>query len=207
MQYLIGIDLGTSGTKTVLFDTKGNVIAHKTVEYPMYQPQNGWAEQDPQDWWNAAAETIRSVIAQSGVNPADIRGLGISGQMHGLVMLDKEGKVLRRSIIWCDQRTAKECEELTEKVGKERLIEITANPAMTGFTASKILWVRNHEPEIYAKCAHILLPKDYVRYELTGEFATEVSDASGMQLLDIKNRCWSDEVLEKLDIDKALLAK
>ena len=207
MQYLIGIDLGTSGTKTVLFDTKGNVIAHKTVEYPMYQPQNGWAEQDPQDWWNAAAETIRSVITQSGVNPADIRGLGISGQMHGLVMLDKEGKVLRRSIIWCDQRTAKECEELTEKVGKERLIEITANPAMTGFTASKILWVRNHEPEIYAKCAHILLPKDYVRYELTGEFATEVSDASGMQLLDIKNRCWSDEVLEKLDIDKALLAK
>ena len=207
MQYLIGIDLGTSGTKTVLFDTKGNVIAHKTVEYPMYQPQNGWAEQDPQDWWNAAAETIRSVIAQSGVNPADIRGLGISGQMHGLVMLDKEGKVLRRSIIWCDQRTAKECEELTEKVGKERLIEITANPAMTGFTASKILWVRNHEPEIYEKCAHILLPKDYVRYELTGEFATEVSDASGMQLLDIKNRCWSDEVLEKLDIDKALLAK
>ena len=195
MQYLIGIDLGTSGTKTVLFDTKGNVIAHKTVEYPMYQPQNGWAEQDPQDWWNAAAETIRSVITQSGVNPADIRGLGISGQMHGLVMLDKEGKVLRRSIIWCDQRTAKECEELTEKVGKERLIEITANPAMTGFTASKILWVRNHEPEIYEKCAHILLPKDYVRYELTGEFATEVSDASGMQLLDIKNRCWSDEVL------------
>ena len=207
MQYLIGIDLGTSGTKTVLFDTKGNVIAHKTVEYPMYQPQNGWAEQDPQDWWNAAAETIRSVITQSGVNPADIRGLGISGQMHGLVMLDKEGKVLRRSIIWCDQRTAKECEELTEKVGKERLIEITANPAMTGFTASKILWVRNHEPEIYEKCAHILLPKDYVRYELTGEFATEVSDASGMQLLDIKNRCWSDEVLQKLDIDKALLAK
>ncbi len=207
MQYLIGIDLGTSGTKTVLFDTKGNVIAHKTVEYPMYQPQNGWAEQDPQDWWNAAAETIRSVITQSGVNPADIRGLGISGQMHGLVMLDKEGKVLRRSIIWCDQRTAAECEELTEKVGKERLIEITANPALTGFTASKILWVRNHEPEIYEKCAHILLPKDYVRYVLTGEFATEVSDASGMQLLDVPNRCWSDEVLEKLDIDKALLAK
>ena len=198
MQYLIGIDLGTSGTKTVLFDTKGNVMANATIEYPMYQPQNGWAEQDPQDWWNAAAQTIRLVIEKSGVDAADIKGIGISGQMHGLVMLDENGQVLRRSIIWCDQRTAKECEELTARVGKERLIEITANPAMTGFTASKILWVRNHEPEIYEKCAHILLPKDYVRYMLTGEFATEVSDASGMQLLDIRNRCWSDEVLEKL---------
>ena len=115
--------------------------------------------------------------------------------------------MLRRSIIWCDQRTAKECEEITARVGAERLIEITANPALTGFTASKILWVRNNQPEIYAKCAHILLPKDYVRYMLTGDFATEVSDASGMQLLDVPNRCWSDEVLEKLDIDKALLPK
>ena len=207
MEYLIGVDLGTSGTKTVLFDTCGNVMASKTVEYPLYQPQNGWAEQEPADWWNAAAATCKAVIEESGVNPADIKGVGLSGQMHGLVMLDKEGKVLRRSIIWCDQRTAKECEEITEKVGAERLIEITANPALTGFTASKILWVRNNEPETYAKCAHILLPKDYVRYMLTGEFATEVSDASGMQLLDVPNRCWSDEVLEKLEIDKSLLAK
>lgn len=207
MEYLIGIDLGTSGTKTVLFDRLGQVIAAKTVEYPMYQEKNGWAEQDPADWWNASVSTLKSVISESGVDPADIKGLGISGQMHGLVMLDEKGEVLRRSIIWCDQRTGEECRELTEKVGKERLIEITANPAMTGFTASKILWVRNHEPEIFRRCAHILLPKDYVRYMLTGVFATEVSDASGMQLLDVPNRCWSQEVLQKLDIDPALLGK
>ena len=207
LEYLLGVDLGTSGTKTVLFDTDGNTVASATIEYPMYQPQNGWAEQDPADWWNAAKDTIRSVLDQSGVDPALVRGLGISGQMHGLVMLDENGKVLRRSIIWCDQRTAAECDEITEKIGAQRLIEITANPALTGFTASKILWVRNHEPEIYAKCRHILLPKDYVRYMLTGEYATEVSDASGMQLLDVANRCWSREVLEKLDIDESLLAK
>ncbi len=205
MEYLIGIDLGTSGTKTVLFDTQGNIIKSALVEYPMYQPQNGWAEQDPADWREAAFTTLKEVTA--GVDNTKIRGIGISGQMHGLVMLDADCNVLRPSIIWCDQRTAAECEEITEKVGAQRMIEITANPALTGFTASKIMWVKNHEPEIYAKCAHILLPKDYVRWCLTGEFATEVSDASGMQLLDVPNRCWSDEVLEKLGIDKSLLAK
>ncbi len=207
MEYLIGVDLGTSGTKTVLFDTTGNVVASKTIEYPLYQPQNGWAEQDPADWAHAALDSMAYVVKTSGIKAADIKGIGISGQMHGLVMLDKAGNILRKSIIWCDQRTAKECDEITAKVGKERLIEITANPALTGFTASKILWVRNNEPETYEKCAHILLPKDYVRYVLTGEFATEVSDASGMQLLDVPNRCWSDEVLSKLGIDKSLLAK
>ncbi|MEI3175101.1 MULTISPECIES: xylulokinase [unclassified Candidatus Paralachnospira] len=207
MNYLIGIDLGTSATKTVLFDENGTVIASASREYPMYQPQNGWAEQKPEDWREAALETITRVVKESGVDKDEIKGIGISGQMHGLVMLDENNEVIRPSIIWCDQRTAKECEEITEKVGKERLIEITANPALTGFTASKILWVRNHEPENYAKCRHILLPKDYVRLILTGEYATEVSDASGMQLLDVPNRCWSDEVLEKLDIDKRMLAK
>lgn len=207
MAYLIGVDLGTSGTKTVLFNENGDVIASKTIEYPLYQPQNGWAEQVPLDWWHAAAGSMKAVVEKSGVNPSEIKGIGISGQMHGLVMLDKAGNVLRKSIIWCDQRTAKECVEITEKVGAKRLIEITANPALTGFTASKILWVRNNEPEVYDKCAHILLPKDYVRYMLTGEFATEVSDASGMQLLDVPNRCWSEEVLSKLGIDKSLLAK
>lgn len=207
MEYLIGIDLGTSGTKTVLFDRDGGVVKSKTVEYPMYQEKNGWAEQDPLDWWNATCVTVKAVIEESGVNNADIKGLGISGQMHGLVMLDKDNNVLRKSIIWCDQRTAAECEEITEKVGAKRLIEITANPALTGFTASKILWVRNNEPDIYAKCAHILLPKDYVRYMLTGDYATEVSDASGMQLLDVPKRQWSEEVLEKLDIDIELLPK
>ncbi len=207
MAYVIGVDLGTSGTKTVLFDELGKVVASHTIEYPMYQPQNGYAEQEPADWREAAFATIRVCLDKSGVRAEDVKGIGLSGQMHGLVMLGAEGEVLRRSIIWCDQRTAAECEEITQRVGAERLIEITANPALTGFTASKILWVRNHEPEIYAKCRHILLPKDYVRYCLTGEFATEVSDASGMQLLDIPSRQWSDEVLEKLDIDKSLLAK
>lgn len=207
MEYLIGVDLGTSGTKTVLFDRDGAVVSAATVEYPMYQERNGWAEQDPADWWHAAAQTIRTVLEQSGIDPADLKGIGISGQMHGLVMLDSEGKPLRRSIIWCDQRTARECEEITELVGEKRLIEITANPAMTGFTASKILWVRKHEPELYSRCRHILLPKDYVRYMLTGEFATEVSDASGMQLLDVPNRCWSAEILSKLQIDPAMLGK
>ena len=207
MNYLIGIDLGTSSTKTVLFNENGDVIAAAGKDYPLYTPNNGWAEQKPEDWRDAALETIASVVKKSGVNADDIKGLGISGQMHGLVMLDGEGEVIRPSIIWCDQRTGKECEEITEKIGAKRLVEITANPAMTGFTASKILWVRNNEPENYAKCRHILLPKDYVRYILTGEFATEVSDASGMQLLDVPARKWSDEVLDKLGIDKNLLAK
>lgn len=207
MNYLIGIDLGTSGTKTALFDENGRTIASSTVEYPMFQPQNGWAEQDPAHWWDAACRTLSTVIRDSGVEPEQIKGVGISGQMHGLVMLDDTGEVIRNSIIWCDGRTGKECAEITERVGAKRLIELSANPALTGFTAGKILWVRNNEPENYRRCRHILLPKDYIRYQLTGEFATEVSDASGMNLLDVANRCWSDEILEKLDIDKALLGK
>ena len=207
MKYLLGIDLGTSGTKTVLFDQNGKGIASATVEYPMYQPQNGWAEQDPKDWYNAAVSTIRTVLEKSGVKKEDVVSLGISGQMHGLVMLDEKDEVIRPSIIWCDQRTAKECEEITAKVGYDNLIRITANPALPGFTLSKLIWVRNHEPENYAKCKHVLLPKDYVRFMLTGDFATEVSDASGMQMLDVPNRCWSDELLGILDIDKSMLAK
>ena len=207
MKYVLGIDLGTSGTKTVLFDQNGKGMASATVEYPMYQPQNGWAEQDPADWANAAVATIHTVLEKSGVNPADVVSLGISGQMHGLVMLDEQNQVIRPSIIWCDQRTAKECEEITEKAGYENLIRITANPALPGFTLSKLIWVRNHEPENYARCRHVLLPKDYVRFVLTGDFATEVSDASGMQMLDVPNRCWSEELLKILDIDPAMLAK
>lgn len=207
MNYLIGVDIGTSGTKTVLFDENGRSIASKTIEYPLYQPKNGWAEQDPQDWWNASAQTIHAVLKDSKVDPKQVKGVGLSGQMHGLVMLDDQGKVLRPSILWCDGRTGEQCREITEKVGAKRLIEITANPALPGFTAGKILWVRQHEPDIYSKCKHILLPKDYIRYMLTGALATEVSDASGTNLLDVPHRCWSDEVLEKLDIDKALLPK
>ena len=206
MKYLLGIDIGTSGTKTVLFDENLNEKAAAVQEYPLYQPQNGYAEQDPEDWYNAAVRTVKAVIEKSGINGADIKGIGLSGQMHGLVMLDKDNKVLRPAIIWCDQRTEKECAQITELVGYDRLVEITANPALTGFTASKIMWVKNNEPFIFDKCCHILLPKDYVRFMLTGVYATEVSDASGMQLLDVPKRCWSDEVLNKLGIDKALLA-
>ena len=207
MAYLIGVDCGTSGTKTVLFDETGKVISSATIEYPMYQPKNGYAEQDPADWGNAMVKTIQSVMAKSGVAKEDVKGIGISGQMHGLVMLDGENHVLRKSIIWCDQRTAAEVDEMNRVIGHDKLIEITANPALTGWTAAKILWVKNNEPEIYEKCRHILLPKDYLRLLLTGEYATEVSDASGMQLLDVPNRCWSKEILKALEIDEALLGK
>ena len=207
MAYILGIDIGTSGTKTVLFSEDGKAAASSTHEYPLYTPQNGYAEQNAEDWWNAVVNSVKDVLAESAANPADIKGVGLSGQMHGLVMLDSDNKVIRKSIIWCDQRTGKEVGELNEKVGHDKLIEITANPAITGFTAAKILWVRNNEPENYEKCRHILLPKDYIRFMLTGEYATEVSDASGMQLLDIPKRDWSDEVLKKLNIDKSLLAK
>ncbi len=207
MSYIIGVDCGTSGTKTVLFDEKGAVIASKTIEYPMYQPKNGYAEQNPADWANAMTETIKAVMSQSGVKKEDVKGIGISGQMHGLVMLDKNNNVLRNSIIWCDQRTAAEVDEMNRIVGYEKLVEITANPALTGWTAAKILWVKNNEPEIYEKVTHILLPKDYLRFVLTHEYATEVSDASGMQLLDVPNRCWSDELLSAFEIDKNWLGK
>ena len=207
MAYIIGIDIGTSGTKTVLFDETGKVIASNTIEYPMYQPQNGYAEQDPADWANAAVNTIKAVMKISGVNKEDVKGIGLSGQMHGLVMLDKQNEVIRRSIIWCDQRTAHEVDQMNEILGREKLIEITANPALTGWTAAKILWVKNNEPQNYERCRHILLPKDYIRFDLTHEYATEVSDASGMQLLNIAERNWSDEVIERLGLDKSMLGK
>lgn len=202
MKYILGIDLGTSGTKTVLFDEHGKNVASSTVLYDLIQPQNGWAEQDPHDWWNAAVTTINEVIKKSNVSVKDIKGVGISGQMHGLVMVDEKGEVLHNAILWCDGRTTKECAYITEKVGKERLMEITANPALTGFTAGKILWIRNNKPDVYKKCHKILLPKDYVRYKLTGLFGAEVSDASGTNLFDIKARTWSDEILDTLEIDK-----
>ena len=207
MNYLLGIDVGTSATKTVLFDEKGTVIASASQEYPLYQPENGWAEQKPEDWRDAVLKTIKEVVSQSGVDKDAVKGIGISGQMHGLVMLDEAGEVIRPSIIWCDQRTGAEVEDMLKIMPREEWIRITANPPLTGWTAAKILWVRKNEPENYNRCRHILLPKDYIRYILTGVFATEVSDASGMQLLDVPGRCWSDEVLKALNIDKNLLGK
>ena len=206
MEYVIGVDLGTSGTKTVLFDRNGQTIAASTVEYPLYQPFNGWAEQEPEDWVNAAFTTIRDVLEKSQVNPADIAGLSLSGQMHGLVLVDDQGKALGRSIIWCDNRTIESCDEFTRLVGgREELIRISANPALTGFTAGKVLWTREHLPEVWAKARRIQLPKDYVRLRLTGEYFMEMSDASGTNLLDVPHRCWSKEIAERTGIPMSLL--
>lgn len=205
MKYLLGIDLGTSGTKTVLFDQTGKALASATGEYPMNQPKNGWAEQDPDDWWTACISTVQTVLQTAGIAPADIAGIGIAGQMHGLVMLDEKGAPLHPCILWCDGRTGEQCREITDRVGAQRLIDITANPALTGFTAGKVLWMRKHKPELYAKCRQMMLPKDYLRFKLTGVYATEVSDASGTNLFDVPARTWSREVLEILDIDPALL--
>ncbi len=205
MKYLIGIDVGTSGTKSVLFDTQGNVIASATAEYPMYQPNNGWAEQDPADWWNGVCQTLKTLSAKTA--DGEIVGIGLSGQMHSLVLLDKDNQVIRPAILWCDQRTSAQCDKIEAIIGKDRLVEITANPALPGFTASKLVWVQDNEPENFAKVEHILLAKDYIRFMLTGEYATEVSDASGMQLLDVANRCWSEEVCSKLGISMDKLPK
>lgn len=207
MRYLLGIDVGTSGTKADLFDEKGNLTETSFSEYELYSPVNGWAEQKPEDWWNAVCTVCKDIIGKSRINPEDICGIGLTGQMHGLVMLDRYGEVLMPSIIWCDQRTSAECFEITQKVGAKELIDITANPALTGFTASKIMWVKNNRPDIYKKCRHILLPKDYIRYKMTGDFATDVSDASGMQLLDVPKRKWSGDILRILDIDENMLGK
>jgi xylulokinase len=206
MSYLLGIDIGTSGTKTLLVDERGRIRASVTVEYPCYAPRPAWSEQAPEDWWRAAARSIRLALGQARVKGSEVSGIGLSGQMHGSVFLDKSGKVLRRAILWNDQRTGAECDEITRAAGgRARLIQMVSNPALTGFTAPKILWVRKHEPRIYERTAKILLPKDYVRYRLTGEFATEVSDASGTLLLDVKRRSWSRELLTALHIDPALL--
>ncbi|MGN0371385.1 MAG: xylulokinase [Enterocloster sp.] len=205
MSYLIGIDIGTSATKTILMDEGGNVIAQASRAYPLYRPHNGWAEQDPEDWKRAALDTLKQVVRESGVPGEEIRGIGLSGQMHGLVMLDEENQLIGPSIIWCDQRSVSQVDEMQRLLPYEKWLEITANPPIAAWTAAKILWVRENKPEQYSRCRHILLPKDYVRFVLTGKFATDVSDASGMQLLDVKNRCWSDEVLQALQIDRSLL--
>ncbi|NLC17099.1 MAG: xylulokinase [Clostridiales bacterium] len=204
MKYLIGIDIGTSGTKTVLFDQFGEIVASSLFGYELIQPRNGWAEQDPLQWWNATVLGIRDALNQSKINPQDIAGIGLSGQMHGLVMLDSSKNLLRNSIIWCDGRSDLQAKKIAEKCG-DKIIEITANPAMPAFTAAKLLWVKDNEPDIYSQCAHILLPKDYIRFKLTGVLATEVSDASGMQLLDVPKRTWSGELCEILRIDAKIL--
>ena len=206
MAYTIGVDIGTSATKSLLIDPDGNIIAESSAGYGVSMPKPLWSEQDPEDWWNATVKTIRAVVKQGRVKAADVKAIGLSGQMHGSVFLDKAGKVLRPALLWNDGRTAAECAEITEKAGgRDELIRMVANPAMTGFTAPKILWLRNNEPKRFEKLRTVLLPKDEIRRRLTGEIATDVSDASGMLLLDVRHRCWSDELLGKLQLDKSLL--
>ncbi|CAA7602606.1 glycerol kinase/xylulokinase [Acididesulfobacillus acetoxydans] len=202
---LAGIDIGTSGTKVVLIDDTGRILASAYKEYPMAQPRPGWAEQDPELWWQAAAAGMREVLTKSGLSGQEVQAVGLSGQMHGAVLLDKDYELLRPAILWCDQRTGAECEWMNEELGTEKLFAWSGNPALPGFTAPKLLWLRRHEPEIYARIKHVLLPKDYVRWRLTGELATEVSDASGTLLLDVTKRRWSEEMLAALAIPRAWL--
>ncbi|MBC8079540.1 MAG: xylulokinase [Gorillibacterium sp.] len=200
MTYFLGIDLGTSAVKCILVDREGQVKAGHSVEYPLLQPHPGWAEQNPEDWWHGTGACIKALLDKSGVTADKIEGVGLSGQMHGSVFLDQDLKVIRPALLWCDQRTAEQCEWIENRVGKERLGDLTGNSALTGFTAPKIIWLRQHEPEAYARIAHIMLPKDYVRLMLTGEFGMDVADASGTLLLDVAARSWSSEVLDKLSI-------
>ncbi|HZZ70628.1 MAG TPA: xylulokinase [Pirellulales bacterium] len=208
MSIFLGIDIGTSGTKTLAINERGEILAHATAEYPLYQPQPLWSEQDPDDWWHATVDTIRAVVKTAKLKPADVKAIGLSGQMHGSVFLDKQNRVVRRALLWNDQRTAAECAEIEARAGgRKQLIKLVANPALTGFTAPKILWLRNHEPKNFERTAKILLPKDEVRRRLTGEFATDVSDASGMLLLDVVRRDWSTKLLSKLELDRSLFAQ
>jgi xylulokinase len=200
----LGLDVGTGGTRVVLVDERGRVITSASEEHaPFQSPFPGWAEQEPEDWWRAAQKAIREVVSASG--GARIDAVGLTGQMHGAVMLDAGGNVLRSSLIWCDQRTDAECEWLHKEIGREHLIELAANPALPNFTLTKLLWVKKHQPEIFARIAHVLCPKDYVRYRLTGAYAMDVQEASGTLLLDVTNRRWSSEVARMAGIPEAWL--
>lgn len=204
MPYLIGIDVSTTATKALVIDERGTVIATASDEYEFFTPRPLWAEQNPADWWRACVNVIRRVLEK--IPAGEIAGIGLTGQMHGLVLMDAGGNVLRPCIMWNDQRTGAQCAEITERAGGiHSLLQMIGNPVLPGFTAPKILWVRQNEPEVYARAAHVLLPKDYLRYKLTGAYATEPSDASGMALLDVAKRNWSGELLKALDIPRAWL--
>jgi xylulokinase len=206
MGVTLGIDIGTSGTKTLAIDERGGIVASASAEYPCAHPRPGWSEQDPELWWKATVETVQKVLSAGTFKPADVKGIGLSGQMHGSVFLNASGEVIRPALLWNDQRTAAECDEIERLAGgREALVRMVANPALTGFTAPKILWLRNHEPALFEQLKQVLLPKDYIRYRLTGTYATEVSDASGTLLLDVARRKWSGELLKKLDLDASLL--
>jgi xylulokinase len=203
----LGIDVSTTATKALLIDEAGSVVASASTPLTVSTPRPLWSEQDPADWWEGTAASIRRALAEAGATGADVRSVGLTGQMHGLTLLDRQNRVLRPAILWNDQRTGEECREITERFGFERLLALTGNQALTGFTAPKILWVRKHEPEVYARVAHILLPKDYVRFRMTGEYAVDKADAAGMLLFDLKRRTWAPELLAALEIPIEWLPK
>lgn len=200
MRYLLGIDIGTSSTKTVVLEEAGNVVAIGQQPYDFETPQPGWAEQAPEVWWQAAKRTIQQVLHETRLNPQEIAGVGLSGQMHGPVFLDRQGHSLRPAIIWADQRSVQECQEIYATVGKEGLFRTVCNPVDTGFMAATLLWIKRYEPDTYRRLHTVLLPKDYVRFRLTGEFATDPSDAGGTSLFDVRQRCWSDEIIQALQL-------
>lgn len=207
MGYVIGIDVGTSGAKGLLVSDEGKVAGAATLEYGMATPRPGEAEQDPGDWWRASVKVIRQLIATSGIEADEIKAVGLTGQMHSSVFLDQDHKVIRPALLWCDQRTREQSDFITETVGFERLVELTANRSLTGFSAPKVLWLKDKEPDNYKRLKYLLLAKDYIRLRLTADRATDVSDASGMLLFDVANRTWSGELLDLLDIDPQILPK
>ena len=205
MKYLIGLDVGTSGAKCIMIDETGKVVASSTQEYPLSTPRPGWAEQDPEDWWQGVVRGLRAILEKAKVNPGDILGLSYSGQMHGLVALDENNAVIRPAILWCDQRTQKQCDWITERAGGlDALLKLTNNRMLTGYTGGKILWLRDEEPENFARMKVFVCPKDYIRYRMTGEIMIDVSDASGTGFFDTRNRVWSDRLIEIAGLDKSI---
>ncbi|MBG0784900.1 MAG: xylulokinase [Anaerolineaceae bacterium] len=203
--YFLGIDTSTTSSKALLIDENGTVIAVASSPHTLQTPQPLWSEQDPLEWWEAVSLSIRSVLVKAGISGETVGAVGLTGQMHGLVLLDGEGEVLRPAILWNDQRTQRQCDEIHQRIGKERFIQITGNVALTGFTAPKILWVQENEPEVFNQVKHILLPKDYIRYRLTGDYAMDKADGAGTVLFDLKTRTWSPEILEALEINPGWL--
>jgi xylulokinase len=205
MSYLLGIDVATSATKALLVDEAGEVVAQASTEYSFETPRPLWSEQNPELWWNGAVQSIRQVLSDTNIAGKAVQGIGLTGQMHGLVALDEAGNVLRPAILWNDQRTGQQCDEIRRRLGKDKLIQLTGNNALAGFTAPKILWMRTHEPDLYDSISHILLPKDYLRYRLTGTYATDTAGAAGTLLVDLEERAWSEEVISALEIPRAWL--
>jgi xylulokinase len=202
-QYFLGIDTSTTSSKALLVDEEGKVVAVASSPHTLQTPKPLWSEQDPREWWGAVSTSIKQALTESGIGAERVAAVGLTGQMHGLVLLDEAGEVLRPAILWNDQRTQAECDEIHARIGRERFIQISGNVALTGFTAPKILWVQKNEPQVYAKVCHVLLPKDYIRLKLTGEYGMDKADGAGTVLFDLKSRDWSPEILEKLNIDPA----